>query len=77
MGYPIVSGDPASHNQGVERKFPKRLIIYAALTDTLESGNMLIMALAHARTSGDGSLISEHVGGPVRCCPYTNLLYEV
>ncbi|KAI0930164.1 hypothetical protein AcV5_006948 [Taiwanofungus camphoratus] len=60
MGYPIVSGDPASHNQGVERKFPKRLIIYAALTDTLESGNMLIMALAHARTSGDGSLISEH-----------------
>ncbi len=35
---------------------------YSLLMTILESGNMLIMLLAHARASGDGSLISRHVG---------------
>lgn len=29
--------------------------------ELIESANMLIMALAHAQASGDGSLISQHV----------------
>lgn len=32
-----------------------------------ESGNMLIMALAHARISGDGSLIFRYVRSHISC----------
>ncbi|EKM54239.1 uncharacterized protein PHACADRAFT_257947, partial [Phanerochaete carnosa HHB-10118-sp] len=43
LSYPNATGDPTTHDQGVE-----------------QSGNMLIMTLAHARATGDGSLISTY-----------------
>jgi hypothetical protein len=35
----------------------------------IESGNMLIMTYAHARASGDGSLISRYVRQGSNFCP--------
>lgn len=50
------------HNHGIERTsihcFLSAMLVHSPL---LESANMLIMSLAHAQYSGDGSLISQHV----------------
>ena len=50
------------HNHGIERasihSLPSAMLIHSPL---LESANMIIMSLAHAQYSGDGSLISQHV----------------
>ncbi len=55
---------------GLMSPIPKELSVRAMireralplLTMIIESGNMLIMSLAHARASGDGTLLSRHVG---------------
>lgn len=58
--FPTVAGSNATHNRGVERKSCGSHK-FTAHVFALESGNMLIMALAHARISGDGSLLKQHV----------------
>ena len=65
LSYPNISGSNSSHDQGVERsslRCPLVLDIGNADRSLLiDSGNMLIMTCAHARASGDGSLISRYV----------------
>ncbi|EKM54251.1 uncharacterized protein PHACADRAFT_146023 [Phanerochaete carnosa HHB-10118-sp] len=61
LNYPNATGDPTTHDQGVERKSFASPVLPLRLTHlSLESGNMLIMTLAHARATGDGSLISTY-----------------
>ena len=52
-----------THSQGVEAFVSLlqvlRITVYSSFLT--ESGNMLIMTYAHARASGDGSLISRYV----------------
>ena len=43
-------------------------LLILADTLSLESGNMLIMMLAQARITGDGTLLNQHVCIVIACC---------
>ena len=69
--YPIASGVHGGHPQGVEREssmayWGRRIAEHTMLVS--ESGNMLIMLLAQARASGDGSLLVQHVRSALIIC---------
>ena len=66
--YPAATGSEAMSNQGVEREYPFAVnhaigcvLMPSTFGVSSESGNMLIMELAHARISGDGTLLSQYV----------------
>lgn len=59
--YPQASGTNTPHSQGVEREY-ENCLNHPHLTST-ESGNMLIMSLAHAKASNDWSLVQHHASG--------------
>ena len=61
--YPIASGARSAPTQAIERQYFCLLVgwIAANLTCGPESGNMLIALRAHAKLSGDGTLLSQHV----------------
>ena len=62
LSYPVASGAHFNPQLGVEREYRTfivgRLMVIWLIT---ESANMLTMLYAHARASGDGSLLSQHV----------------
>ncbi|KAM5540217.1 hypothetical protein V8D89_006036 [Ganoderma adspersum] len=74
--YPNATGSRALPNQGVEREYPFALDCpnFRVITDVRlvysESGNMLIMELAYARISGDGTLISHFYNTSKRWADY-------
>jgi Domain of unknown function (DUF4965) len=68
--YPNVTGIKSVHNQEIERWFTISLLLWVSFNHIwcTESGNMLIMTYAHARATGDGSLISRYVSR----CPWSS-----
>ena len=56
-----MTGAHGQSNEGVERKYFHDINIAMLTKLYVESGNMLIMMMAHARISGDGSLLNLHV----------------
>ena len=60
--FPNATGDPRPHTDGVERESNPSTLVACFLPNTAtESGNMLIMALSHARASGNGILLRDYV----------------
>lgn len=57
----MATGNNQEHNQGIERETSVVLFCSLVLNVITESGNMLIMAYAHAKRTGDISLLSQHV----------------
>ena len=68
--YSMAIGNNEVHGEGIERKqnefvWLSNLKLSSQNTvHYIESGNMLIMAYAHAQRTGDTSLISQHVSSP-------------
>ena len=69
--YSMAIGNNEVHSEGIERKQISRWSSFFNLrlsnqnaVHYIESGNMLIMAYAHAQRTGDTSLISQHVSSP-------------
>ena len=61
--YPNATGNTQPHDEGVEREWLHCFSRDYGFSTFIskETGNMLIMTLAHARASGDGSLIARYV----------------
>ena len=60
--FPQAQLQVINHKLGIERKYPiHKPSNRSHVLGQLESSNMLIMSLAHAQTSGDGTLISTYV----------------
>lgn len=57
----MATGNNQEHDQGIEREFSATFICGLISNTKIESGNMLIMAYAHAKRTGDTSLLSQHV----------------
>lgn len=75
LTYPNATGNDQPHDQQVERK-PSTSSV--ALCNALpyprsETGNMLIMSLAYARSNGDGSLLYRYVSDRSDALGCTNL----
>ena len=63
LNYPVASGAHLNPQEGIEREEHiscLRRFIHSRLVSA-ESGNMVIMMYAYARTSGDGTLLARHV----------------
>ncbi len=73
--YPAATDPTVAPTQGVERECPYTSVLgprgrpcndWRCVRTLPESGNMLIMELAHARISGNGTLLSQYVRGGTR-----------